>query len=150
MKKLTLMLLVAVVLVFTGRAFGSSSESISEKVIKSFKETFPQAEKVNWEEFPDRYIVHFEESNIRTIVDYDKDGNYLSSKRYYSETNLPVNIICKLRKKFTDKKVFGVTEIANENSTEYYIKLEDAQDWITVKSDVSGLMEVVEKYQKQQ
>ena len=31
---------------------------------------------------------------------------------------------------------------------EYYIKLEDAENWITVKSNVDGNMQVVEKYKK--
>jgi hypothetical protein len=122
---------------------------ISDKVMRSFKQTFPFAEKVNWQEFADRYSVHFEERDIRTVVDYDRDGNFLGSKRYYQENNLPVNILCKIRKKYADKTIFGVTEISTEYSTEYYIKLEDAGSWTTVKSDAYGAMEVTEKYKKQ-
>jgi hypothetical protein len=35
-----------------------------------------------------------------------------------------------------------------ENTVEYYIKLEDNENWITVKSNVDGNMQVVEKYRK--
>jgi hypothetical protein len=59
-----------------------------------------------------------------------------------------VNIICKLRKKYADKKVSGVTEIISDENAEYYIKLEDATSWMTVKSNGLGNMEIVEKYKK--
>ncbi len=41
-----------------------------------------------------------------------------------------------------------VTEMTSETNSEYYIKLEDDTSWTTVKSDISGSMEVVEKYKK--
>jgi hypothetical protein len=150
MKKFIGLVVCGTALIFGLRAFAWNGVSINEKVMKSFKETFPLAEKVNWQEFSDRYSVHFEEGSIRTVVDYDKDGNYLSSRRYYTEEYLPVNIICKLRKRYSDKKVFGVTEIATESNTDYYIKMEDAVNWTTVKSDINGVMEIVEKYKKQE
>jgi len=46
------------------------------------------------------------------------------------------------------KKVFGVTEMTTDSAVEYYIKLEDATNWITVKSNVDGNLSVVEKYKK--
>ena len=128
--------------------FALNKKEVNEKVISLFKKAFPSAEKVIWQEFSDKYMVRFEQSNIQMSIDYDKEGNYLQSKRYYQEDNLPVNILFRIRKKYAEYKVFGVTEISTENNTEYYIKLEDSANWLTVKTDVSGIMEVVEKYKK--
>jgi len=122
--------------------------NISEKILQTFKQTFPDAEQVKWLEQSDKYTVDFKDNGVTTKVDYDKDGNFISSVRYYYEKNLPVNIICKLQKRFAGKKVFGVTEMTTENNVEYFIKLEDAKSWMTVKSNVDGNMEVVEKYKK--
>src|SRR5580693_6921769 len=61
------------------------SPSVNEKVLQSFKETFPQAQEVNWQEFSDNYIVNFKEGDIRARVNYDKDGNFISATRYYFE-----------------------------------------------------------------
>lgn len=134
--------------VFSAGAFASDGFTISEKLLQSFKQTFPNAEQVKWMEQADKYTVNFKEDGILTKIDYDKDGNFLSSLRYYTERNLPVNIICKLQKKYADKKVFGVTEMTTDAAVEYYIKLEDANNWITVKSNVDGNLQVVEKYKK--
>jgi hypothetical protein len=128
--------------------FANDGFNINEKLLRSFKKTFPDAQQVKWLEQTDKYTVNFEESGILTKIDYDKDGNFISSLRYYKEKNLPINVLCKLQKKYADKTIFGVTEVTSDVTVEYFIKLEDANDWITVKSNGDGNMQVVEKYAK--
>jgi hypothetical protein len=132
----------------TAGAFATDGFTISEKMLNSFKKTFPDAQQVKWLEQADRYTVNFSENGVLTKIDYDKDGNFISSLRYYKEKNLPINILCRLQKKYADKKVFGVTEMTTDAMVEYYIKLEDNENWITVKSNADGNMQVVEKYKK--
>ena len=135
--------------VFAGTNEGTgTNEIISDKLLQAFHKTFPDAQQVKWAETEDRYLVNFKQGDILTKVEYDKEGNFVNALRYYSEKNLPVNILCRLQKKYADKKVFGVTEITSDSSVEYYIKLEDAENWITVKSNVDGNMQVVERYKK--
>jgi hypothetical protein len=122
--------------------------SVNEKVLQSFKETFPDAQQINWQEFSDNYIVNFREGEIRSRVYYDKEGNFIRATRYYSEQNLPVNILCKLKKKYPGTKVFGVIETGTDTSVDYEIKLEDDSSWYTVKADGGGNFELLEKYKK--
>jgi hypothetical protein len=124
--------------------------TVDEKVLKTFKETFPQAEQVRWEEFSDNYVVNFVDLGIRERISYDKDGNFLTATRYYTEQNLPLNILCKIKKKYPNQKVFGVTEIDTDSNVDYYVKLEDDVNWTTVKSDSGGNLQVVEKYKRAQ
>jgi hypothetical protein len=135
-------------LTFSAGAFATKEYGISDKLLQTFKQTFPDAQQVVWAEQGDRYTVNFRQGDILTKVEYDKDGNFLSSLRYYTERNLPVTILCRLQKRFSDKKVFGVTEWATESSVEYYIKLEDENNWFTVRSNSDGNMQVIEKYKK--
>ena len=129
-------------------AFATGDYTISEKLLQTFKQTFPDAQQVVWAEQGDKYTVNFRQDDILTKVEYDKDGNFVSSLRYYTEKSLPVTILCRLQKRYPEKKIFGVTEMATENSVEYYIKLEDATTWTTVRSNIDGNMQVVEKYKK--
>ena len=122
--------------------------TISDKLLQAFRQTFPDAVQVKWTEEPTRYTVSFKQNEILTKVEYDKDGNFVSSLRYYSEKNLPVTVLCQLQKKYPGKTVFGVTELATDASTEYYIKLVDDRNWTTVRSDADGNMQLVEKYKK--
>ena len=144
MKKYFILSVCILILGFVSRA----NFTVDEKVLKTFKETFPKAEQVKWEEFTDNYVVNFFEAGIRERVSYDRDGNFLNATRYFGEEHLPVNILCKIRKKYPEQKVFGVTEVETPDDIQYYIKLEDATNWTTVKSDTGGNFELVEKYKR--
>jgi hypothetical protein len=121
---------------------------ISDKMLTAFKQTFPDAQQVRWAEQEDKYIVNFRQGEILTKIEYDKEGEFVSSLRYYKEKNLPVSILCRLQKKYSDKKIFGVTEMTTEGSVEYYVKVEDAGNWYTIHSNSDGNMQIVEKYKK--
>ena len=128
--------------------YANENFSISDKLLQAFKQTFPDAQQVKWAEQEDKYMVNFKQGDVLTKIEYDKEGNFLSSLRYYSEKNLPVSILCRLQKKYADKKVFGVTEMTTDSAVEYYIKLEDETTWITVRSNADGNMQIIEKYKK--
>ena len=117
-------------------------------MLLAFQQTFPDAKQVKWVEDPNGYQVSFRQSDILTKVVYDKDAHFVSSLRYYTEKNLPVTIICQLQKRYSGQKVWGVTELSTETSTQYYVKLVDDQNWYTIRSDADGNMQMVEKYQK--
>ncbi|MBO9565882.1 MAG: hypothetical protein J7621_24100 [Niastella sp.] len=120
----------------------------NEKVLKSFRETFTQAEEVKWDETDDYFTVSFVSAGIRSKVNYDKEGNMLSSIRYYSPQLLPLNIFNKLKKEHQKKNLFGVTEVTSGNDVTYYVKMEDGKHWFTLKVDESGNSMVFEKYKK--
>jgi hypothetical protein len=124
------------------------SNTPNEKVLKIFQATFLTPEQVKWSEYENYYDVSFIQSGIRSRVKYDKEGNFLSSMRYYGEEHLPINVVSELKKKYADKKVFGVTEITNEDEVTYYVKLEDAKRWYTVKISGNGHILSTEKFWK--
>jgi hypothetical protein len=128
--------------------FANDGFIVSEKLLQTFKNTFPDADQVRWQESPDKYSVDFRQNGVLTKIDYDRDGNFVSSLRYYTEKNLPINILCRLQKKYSDKKVFGVTEVTTDSMVEYFIKLEDQNNWLTIRSDAEGNMQPFEKYKK--
>ncbi len=120
----------------------------NEKVLQSFKTIFNNASEVKWYDHPNYYEVSFVQAYTRASVRFDTDGNFLSSTRYYKEEQLPANILCKLKSKYIGKNIVGVTELTNSDEINYYIKLEDSKNWITVKVNGNGQMEVTEKYRK--
>ncbi len=129
---------------------GKSPATVSEKLIKAFQTAFPLAEKVDWNENGDHYFVHFKENNVVSEIEYDHDGNFIESERYYKDVSLlPIHLAWELHKKFPDKTIFGITETNTETETCYYVKLEDSKSWVTVKGFSDGLCQVVEKFNKQ-
>jgi hypothetical protein len=129
-------------------SMGFGTKNVNEKVLQIFKESFPSAKEVVWTESGDSYTVNFLEGSIRTRITYDKDGGFISSLRYYQENNLPYYLLANLKRKFPEKKIFGITEVATEDEIEYYVKMEDGKVWLTVKLDSEGHLSFVEKYRK--
>jgi hypothetical protein len=128
-------------------ATAATPPKINEKVLKAFKETFTTAENVSWEEFDNKNCqANFKQSEIAVKAIYDNEGNLLETIRYYSEDYLPPNIIAKLKKKYTGKNIFAVTEIISENEVLYYITLKDEKKWYVVKSDPYANLEQINKF----
>ncbi|HEU4573942.1 MAG TPA: hypothetical protein VFS36_02995 [Chitinophagaceae bacterium] len=121
---------------------------VNEKVLKAFKETFTRAEDVVWHEQDNVYQANFWQNNINIRAVYDEGGNLLQTIRYYFERQLPPNILARLKKKYDNRSVYGVTEITSDNEISYYITMEDSHNWYTVKSDAYGNMEQTEKMKK--
>ena len=129
-------------------AVASAPPEVNEKVLKAFEETFAKATDVVWHEMANSYEARFKQSEIVIRASYDMDGNLLRTTRYYSEENLPINILTKLKKKYAGKSIFGVTESATEDEVTYHIVLQDDKNWYLVKSDSWGSMELSKKYKK--
>ena len=129
-------------------AASSFANMPNEKVLRIFEATFSSPKDVTWYDHNDYYDVSFVQSGIRSTVKYDKEGNFLSSMRYYGENNLPINVVCQLKKKYAGKKIFCVTEITSSDEVNYYVKLQDDKLWITVKVSGNGQMLTIEKYRK--
>lgn len=120
-----------------------------EKLLRSFNQSFPLAENVKWHEDAAGYLVSFTQLGIITKVSYDKSGTYLNSLRYYDESKLPLNILLAVKKKFSGKTIFGVTEFSNEEEVTYHIKLQDEKNWYTVKATSDASLMIEERLKKE-
>jgi hypothetical protein len=129
-------------------SFAFFDKNIDEKLLRSFREAFPNAQQVNWSELSESYIVYFMENGVRARITYGKGGDFVEAFRYYGEQQLPPSILFNIRKRFPGKRVFGVTEFSTSSSVDYYVKMVDAKHWLTIKMDSGGNWEWVEKYTK--
>jgi hypothetical protein len=126
----------------------ANDPGVNEKVLEAFNKTFQQAQDVSWSTSGENYQVKFTQNAIASRVYYDKEGNILKTYRYYKEESLPLLIISKVRSRYSEKSIHGVTEVSSENGTYYYIMLEDKTHWMEVKSDSYGSLKVEKKFKK--
>jgi hypothetical protein len=137
-------------LCFQLSAFSAPVKAVNEKLVKSFQTAYPDASQVNWREDEEHYFVRFTQASVVSEIEYDHDGNFLGSIRYYSNAGLlPLNVFWKLHKKFADKTIFAVTESSTQTETTYFVKMEDEKSFITVKVSDGGSLTVTEKVEKQ-
>lgn len=129
-------------------SFRAMAEDPNQKVLTAFSKTFSHAKEVAWTENENSYEVKFKQNEILSKVTYDKEGNIMKTLRYYYEQSLPLLILSKVKTKFSDKKIYGVTEESSEEGTYYHIVLEDQKHWINITADSSGGIKVDKKYNK--
>jgi hypothetical protein len=143
MKKI---LLAAMILACTLRVF--ASDPVDAKVLDEFNKTFKNAENVTWSTSEYTYEVRFNQNSVTSRITYDKSGNIIRTMRYYTEEQLPLLIVTKVKNKYSDKKIYGVVEVSSEDGTYYHITLEDAKSWLNIKADTFGSISVESKFKK--
>jgi len=129
-------------------SFSAMADDPSQKVLDAFNKTFPHVKDVAWTESEQSYEVKFKQNEILSKVTYDKNGNILKTLRYYYEQNLPLLVLSKVKNKFNDKKIYGVTEESSDEGTFYHIILEDEKHWINITADSYGGIKVDKKFNK--
>ncbi len=147
MKKIIFVCLVTIISVTT--AFAAPSSFVNEKVLKVFHEAFPEVKQPSWYTFDNYYEVYFTNpDNSSCRIDYSPDGVVLSTTSYYTEQNLSPAIRAKVSGKYPGKKIFGVTEVSNNENVTYHIVLEDDNYWYNIESDATGLIKLDKKLEK--
>jgi hypothetical protein len=130
------------------KAVQTAGGSVSERLHQEFGNSFPNAEKVNWDESDGTFVVSFVNKGMLNRIVYDKHGEFVSSLRNYGESELPYYLASSLKKKFPGQKIFGVTEITSISGIAYFVKLEGPKNWTTVSLDAEGSSFVLESYKK--
>jgi hypothetical protein len=145
MKKIILSITAAL---FSLLTFATDPSAVNEKVLTAFNKSFKDAKEVVWSEYENFYEVKFTHNTVQAMISYDEEGNILRSRRYYFEDMLPLLIKAKINKRYSDKKIYGITELASDAEVAYYIILEDDKTWLTIKSDSYGNMSTYQKFKK--
>lgn len=143
MKKILFIALLLVSLVSFAR---TAPAEVNEKVLKAFRETFSGASEVVWHEYAEYFQANFKQGEIQLRAQYDANGGLMRTMRYYGESQLLPNVVAKIRKKFGNREIFGVTEVSTESDVRFVISLRDAKNWFIVNADTSGNIELTDKY----
>src|SRR5215831_5589093 len=99
-------------LIFSRGVFARDDGDTRQKLLYSFKQNFPRAENVSWEENQGLCTVSFIEGSIRSSMTWLKNGVLVRSVRYYKEHDLPFPVRVLAKKEFSTMKIYGATEIS--------------------------------------
>ena len=121
---------------------------INEKVLQAFKQTFTAAQNVTWHEYDGYTQANFDVEKVQVRAQYASDGKLIRTIRYYSEKELLPNIVAKLKKKYGNKEIAGVTESSSDDDVSFVINIKDATHWYIVTTDVYGNAQQVEKFKR--
>lgn len=120
----------------------------NERVLKTFKTSFPSADSVKWFDDGDGYQVHFNQDKMKCKIWYDAQGEVTKCIRYYPGSQLPPLILSRIQNRYEGKTIFGVTEISSGTDLTYHIVLEDEKKWYELTSDSVGNLMMNKKMNK--
>jgi hypothetical protein len=126
----------------------NTAPAAMNKAVRNFRKTFKNVSNEKWYEMPDGYRVNFTAKDIRCRLDYDKNGNWMHTIRYYDEKKLPVEVRRLVVSNYLDYHIRTVEEIeAPRNVIFYVVHLEGETNWINIKVSDNEINEL-EKIKK--
>jgi len=126
----------------------STSPAAMSKAVKNFEKTFKNVTGEKWYEMPDGYRVIFIAKDVRSRIDYDKNGKWMHTIKYYDEKKLPVEVRRLVASSYLDYSIRTVEEIEAPHDIKFYvIHLDGETNWINIKVSDNEINEL-EKIKK--
>jgi hypothetical protein len=149
MKKMFIMLCVAFALVSGHTAWAHTETEATARLKSSFSKSFTGASNIKWYTDDNKlFTAKFTVNGTSVSAYFDADGNLLATRRYITETQLPLAVSTSLHKRFPKDKVSSAVEFEAGSSTIYYVTLEGAETWTVVKASSTGQLSVHQKLKK--
>jgi hypothetical protein len=112
----------------------ASEDKVSPETLQAFNSKFQKAHSITWTASGNYYKASFNYSGNWMYAWYTKDGKFISVTRNVSSTELPFYLRNSLKNKYAGYWIMDVIEESNKYGFSYYIKLEDADKQIVLKS----------------
>lgn len=113
----------------------AGDETVTPKVLESFKNEFSSATNVTWEKGNNFYRAAFAINGQNVFAYYKTDGELISVARYISSLQLPFNLLNNLKNDYEQYWISDLFEVSNSEGTHYYVTLENAETKLMLKAD---------------
>ncbi|AXY76521.1 hypothetical protein D3H65_22080 [Paraflavitalea soli] len=147
MKK-TILTWVLLLTVGLSSTFANKLENVNEQVISSFKKDFASAQDVSWEKSKEISKATFKLNDQVMFAYYAEDGNLLAVMRNIVSSQLPINLLSDLKKNYSSYWISDLFEMASDNSTAYYVTVQNGDQTLVLKSFGSVGWETFKKDKK--
>jgi hypothetical protein len=134
MKKIIIMLAITIssLSVFAGE------ENVNTRVLNAFSREFAGAKDVKWTTNETFSKASFVFNGQYVYAFYQLDGELLAMTRNISSLDLPINLQTSLKKGYEGYWISDLFEVSNNEGTNYYITMENADSKIILKSTDAG------------
>ncbi len=147
MKKKILIVALLVSSILTS-AFAGKTESVSEKVLTSFRNEFKQAQELNWETGKGFAKVTFKLNEQVMFGYYEENGNLVALVRNIVTNQLPINLMTTVLNNLEGYWITDLFEVAASQSRSYYVTIQNADNTLVLKSEDGGAWQLYKKTRK--
>ena len=106
----------------------NSNTSADPKTMAAFKKDFSGANDVSWEKEEDFSKVTFTINGSTLFAYYTGNGKLIAASRNISSSQLPLNLFTSLKNEYSSYWISDLFEMSRNNTTRYYITLENANE----------------------
>ncbi len=142
-----MLVLAMFVMVGTTTVF-AREDNVSQKVLNSFKTEFATAEDVTWSTGSNYYQAAFTLSGHKVFAYYTLEAELMGLGRYISSLQLPLHLLTELKTNYSGYWISDLFEVSNDDGTQYYITLENADTIVKLKSGDSDQWHSFDKKRK--
>jgi isocitrate dehydrogenase kinase/phosphatase len=134
MKKTILALAVMLV---TGAvsAFANVTDGPNQRAVAAFSKEFCNAKNISWQQENKLVKATFSLNNQIMFAYYSQDGELMAVVRNILSDHLPILLQVELKKNYPNSWITDLFEMDSENQTAYFIRLENPEHTIILKSD---------------
>lgn len=144
MKKIIL----TIAIVLSVFAVFANETKVNSAVLNRFSNEFAGATEVKWTSGSNFYKASFVYNTQPVTAFYSFEGEMLGLARNISSLDLPLNLQASLKKEYGGRWITELFELSNEEGTNYYITLEQADTKIVLKSTNGSQWSVYKKAAK--
>lgn len=129
-------------------SFANPTENVSQQVVNAFKKDFAGALDVSWDNGKQFARATFKMNDQVMYAYYSKEGELVAVTRNIISAQLPINLLADLKKTYGEYWITDLFEMAANNSTSYYVTLQNGDRSVVLKSSGSIGWEVFKKEKK--
>jgi hypothetical protein len=144
-----LLLLVLLLIAGLGSSFANEPDNVNEQVISSFKKDFSTAEEVSWEKAQEISKATFTLNGQVMFAWYAENGKQLAVIRNILSSQLPISLLTGLKNNYAGYWISDLFEMVADNTTSYYITIENSIEKIVLKSQDYNSWETFRKETKE-
>ncbi|HEV9037754.1 MAG TPA: hypothetical protein VGQ51_14060 [Puia sp.] len=130
-------------------SFATPNNDRTDAVTASFRKDFKKAELLATESGKNFTKLTFKMNDVVLFAFYSGDGNLLAVVRNIKLSQLPIQLMLKVKQDYSDYWISDLFELDADGSTNYYITLENANSTITLRSADTTTWETYSKKTKE-
>ena len=112
----------------------ANDEKVSPRALASFKAEFSTAQNVVWETGNNYFRAIFSLNEQRVFAYYNLEGELISTARYISSIQLPINLFSNLKNEYGKYWISDLFEVSNGQGRHSYVTLETAETKLVLHS----------------
>lgn len=132
MKKFILMGVLTMMVALS--SFAHNGEEVNENVLRSFNKEFAGASDVSWDISKSVLKATFRLNGQVMFAYYHEAGDLVAVTRNLVSGQLPIGLLADLKKNYQEYWITDLFEISADESSNYYITLQNADQTIVLKS----------------